>query len=89
MNGVRIWGTGLAMLWQAMLGLGIVFAPAYGIFWSLRAMHVSLDVTLWITLAYVFLGARFVAYHVVRLFGIRGRKMPVSTSTRRWAKSDS
>jgi hypothetical protein len=80
-NGVRIWGTGLAMMWQATLGLGIVFAPAYGILWSLRAVHVSLDVTLWVTLAYLFLGAPFVTYYLGRLFGIRVRKMLVSNST--------
>jgi len=77
MNGVRIWGSGLVMLWQAMLGLGIVFAPACGILWGLRAVHVSLDRTLWVTLAYVFLGAPFVTYYLGRLFGIRVRKMPV------------
>jgi hypothetical protein len=81
MDGVRIWGTGLAMLWQAMLGLGIVFAPAYGILRSLPAVHVSLDVTLWVTLAYVLLGAPFVSYYLGGLFGIRVRKVPVSNST--------
>jgi hypothetical protein len=80
-NGVRIRGAGLAMRWQAMLGLGIVFAPAYGIHWSLRAVHVSLEVTLWVTLAYVFLGAPFVTYFLGRRFGIRVRMMSVSNST--------
>jgi hypothetical protein len=78
MNGVRIWGTGLAMLWLAMLGLGIVFAPACGILWGLRAMQVSLDVAQWVALAYVFLGAPFVTYYLGRLFGIRVRNLPVS-----------
>jgi hypothetical protein len=78
MNGVRIWGTGLAML-----GSGIVFAPAYGILWSMRAVHVSLDVTLWVALAYVFVGAPFVTYYLGRLFGLRVRKLPVSRPTGR------
>jgi len=79
-NWVRIWGTGLAMMWHVLLALGMVFAPAYGILWGLRAMHVSLDVTLWVTLVYVFLGAPFVTYYLGRVFGIRTPKLPVSES---------
>jgi hypothetical protein len=77
-NFARIWGTGVAILFLTSLALSMVFWPAVLMNWALQAVHVSLDLRLWVALAYGVTCAPFFAYYLARLFGIRARKIPAS-----------
>jgi hypothetical protein len=81
-NLARIWGTGIIVLFEASLALSILIWPGCLILYGLRAAHVSLDVRQWVALAYGVLCAPFLAFYVSRWFGIRVRKIPVTSKTK-------
>ena len=77
-NLARIWGTGTAMLWLTMLGLGVVLGPAFLILWGLGGGHASSEAGQWALLAYGVVCAPFLTYYLGRSFGLRPRLLAVS-----------